>query len=319
MIFYDTATRRGWLIDAERATLQILLHRSKTRRNYVLPNGKFEIADSKHALSAQSAMESNQQVILREGWDAAEGKKMDVWFSAAVSETLETLKVLAYKTQSEYKRCFQLANFNVGKRGIVGFEYMGLVDSSTELEHHAMKVQLDRDCGAWPDLANDLGAVVLLARNFQEVLSPRDKELLCPNFRRLPLEKSYLATEVITIRKLLERFSTDSVQKRLTATNMTWIVSENVFAPCDQQNGASCSCKRVQELSKTCHSKSQTLGEPWDQGAIIFGAKATNRLQKEGRETGKRRNILAKHPGRCDAVLEQEVQEMKEERQKEAL
>lgn len=85
-------------------------------------------------------MESNQQVILREGWDAAERKKMGVWFSAAVSEILETLKVLAYKTQSEYKRCFQLANFNVGNRGIVGFEYMGLVDSSTELEHHAMKV-----------------------------------------------------------------------------------------------------------------------------------------------------------------------------------
>lgn len=40
-------------------------------------------------------MESNQQVILREGWDATEGKKMDVWFSAAV--ILETLKVLAYK------------------------------------------------------------------------------------------------------------------------------------------------------------------------------------------------------------------------------
>jgi hypothetical protein len=178
----------------------------------------------------------------------------------------------------------------------MGFEYMGLVGFSTELEHQAMKVQLDTDCGAWPDLANDLGAVVLLTRNFQEVLSLRDKELLYPNFRRLPLEKSYLATEVITIRKLLERFSTDSVQKQLAATNMTWIVSENVFAPCDQQNGASCSCKRVQELSKTCHSKSQTLGEPWDHGAIIFDAKVTNRLQKEGRETGKRRNILTKHP-----------------------
>jgi hypothetical protein len=102
---------------------------------------------------------------------------MDVWFSAAVSEILEILKVLAYKPQSGYKRCFQLTNFNVGNRGIVGFEYMGLVDSSTELEHHAMKVQLGTDCGAWPDLANDLGAVILLARNFQEVLSSRDKEL----------------------------------------------------------------------------------------------------------------------------------------------
>jgi hypothetical protein len=180
---------------------------------------------------------------------------------------------------------------------------MGLVDSSTELEHHAMKAQLDMGCGAWPDLANDLGAVVLLARNFQEVLSPRDKELLCPNFRRLPLKESYLATEVITIRKLLERFSTDSAQKRLVATNMTWIVSENVFAPCDQQNGASCSCKRVQELSKTCHSKSQTLGEPWDHGAIIFRAKATNRLQKEGRETGKRQEHPCKAPEAISSLM----------------
>jgi hypothetical protein len=127
--------------------------------------------------------------------------------------------------------------------------------------------------------------------------------LLCPNFRRLPLEKSCLATEVIMIRKLLERFSTDSVQKRLTATNMTWIVSENVFAPCDQQNGASCSCKRVQELSKTCHSKSQTLGEPWDHGAIIFGAKLTNRLRKEGRETGKRQERPCKAPEAISSLM----------------
>jgi hypothetical protein len=84
---------------------------------------------------------------------------------------------------------------------------------------------------------------------------------------------------------------------------MTWIVSENVFAPCDQQNGASCSCKRVQELSKTCHSKSQTLGETWDHGAIIFSAKVANRLQKEGPETGKRQEHPCKAPEAISSLM----------------
>ena len=304
VIFYDTATRRSWLIDAERATLQIILHRGKTRgKNYIAPDVKFEIANAKHAASAQSAMESNQQVKLREGWDAAKGKKMDVWFSAAVKEIWEILKALAYKAQSEYKRCFPLTDFSLGSKGFVGFEYMGLVESSAQLEQQPMKVKLDTDCGAWPDLANDLGAVILLARNFQEVLLPPDEVSLCPKFRKLPSNKSYIATEVATIQRLIKQFSAHSGQKRLTATNMEWIVSDNIFTPCNQQNGGDCSCRRVQELKKRGSLRSESLGEPWEGGAIIFGARATNRLQKEGPGIGKRQQPPSKRPEAVSSLI----------------
>jgi hypothetical protein len=302
IILYDTATRRGWLIDAERATLQIMLHRSKARKNYVAPDVGFEIANPAQAASAQSAMESNQQVKLREGWDAAEGKKIDIWFSTSVKEIWEILNALAYKTQSEYKRCFPLADLNLGNKGIVGFEYMGLIESSAELEQQPMKVKLDSDCGAWPDLANDLGAVILLAKNFQEVLLPLDEVSLCQKFRRLPSNKSYLAIEAATIRKLIKKSNTLSSQKRLTATNMEWIVSENVFTPCSQRNG-DCSCRRVQELRKLSSSRSESLGELWESGAIIFGARVTNRVQKEGPGTGKRQQPPSKGPEAVSSLI----------------
>lgn len=303
VIFYDTATRRSWLIDAERATLQIILHRSKTRgKNFIAPDVKFEIANAKQAASARSAMESNQQVKLREGWDAIKGKKIDIWFSASVKELWEILKALAYKAQSEYKRCFHFADIGVGNKGFVGFEYMGLVESSAELEQQPMKVKLDTDCGEWPDLANDLGAVVLLARNFQEVLLPPDEVTLCPKFRKLPSNKSYIATEVATIRKLIKQFSAHSGQKRLTATNIGWIVSKDIFTPCNQQNGGECFCRRVQELRKLSGSRSESLGEPWEGGAIIFGARVTNRLQK-GPGTGKRQQPPSRGPEAVSSLI----------------
>jgi hypothetical protein len=303
VFLYDTATRRSWLIDAERAVLQIILHRSKIRaHDYIDPGIKFKVANHMEAGSAKSAMESNEQVRLRKGWDSAEGKEMDIWFSAIVKEIWEMLKALAFKSQSEYKRCFSLADFNLGSRGFVGFEYMGWVTSSADLEQHPMKVTLDSDCGYWPHLAHDLGAVVLLARDFQEVLSPRDEVSLCPKFRKLPSQKSYLATEVTTIRKFIEQYSVFNSQKRLSATNITWIVSENVFTPCNQQDGEDCSCKRVQELRKTS-SKKVNLGELWDGGAIIFGARFANHLMKEGPETGRRQQPPLNGPEAVSSLI----------------
>ena len=279
VIFYDTLTKRGWLIDAERATLQVMLHRTKMRVNEPTTMNRFAIAVPEQASSAKWAMEVNQGVKLGKGWDATKGKETDVWFSAKVKDIREELIALADLSRSEFNRCFPRAGLNLRNKGFIGFEYKALVDTSID-PRLPMKVEPNPDCGAWPDLAYDLRAVILLAQNFQEILVPLESALLCPKFQRLPTEKSYLAVEVSRIREFIKRHGSRNWRSRLTSTDMTWIATERVFEPCDVENGKMCSCRRVQGLSKSKDLNDMGSANLCSEGAIIFGAMIPNHLRK---------------------------------------
>jgi hypothetical protein len=282
VIFYDTATKRGWLIDAERATLQIILHRTKAETSYTESTTAFQIADPNQLSSAASAMKSNKRVQIGKSWDSVEGKDTIRWFSTLVKEIREELVALNEKGHSEFQRCYPRTDIHCASPGFVGFEYMALVEKTSDLQ--PMKVEPANECGAWPTLACDLHAVILLGQNFQELLLPCDTVSLCPNFQRLPSERSYLAVEVTKIKELLRRNSEDGYEKRLTASNIMWVTSEDVFQPCKWVNGEKCSCRRVQQLSKTHKGcKPENFSELYADGAIIFGARMRNRLERRRR------------------------------------
>jgi len=279
VIFYDTATKRGWLIDAERATLQIILHQTKAKTSYVESRTAFQIADPNQLSSATSAMKNNKCVQIGKGWDSVDGKDTIRWFSTLVKEIREELVALTVKGYSEFQRCYSRTDIHCASRGFVGFEYMALVERASDLQ--PMKVEPADECGAWPTLACDLHAIILLGQNFQEILLPCDTASLCPTFQKLPSERSYLAVEVTKIKELLRKNSKDDCGKRLTASNIMWVASGDVFQPCKWANEEKCSCSRVQQLSKTHKdSKSESFGELRTDGAIIFGARTRKRLER---------------------------------------
>lgn len=281
VIFYDTATKRGWLIDAERAALQIILHRNLAEISYAKSRTAFEIADPNRLSSSTSAMKNNKRVQIGKGWDSAEGKDTIHWFSTVVKEIREEFVALTEKGYSEFQRCYPRTDIHCTSQGFVGFEYMALVERTSDMQ--PMKVE-PAECGMWPTLAYDMHALILLGQNFQEILLPCDTDSLCPTFQKLPSERSYLAVEISKIDELLRRNGKGDCEKRLTASNIMWVTSEDVFQPCKWVNGEQCSCNRVQQLSRTQKgSKSENYGEVYAEGAIIFGTRLRKRLQRRHR------------------------------------
>ena len=284
VILYDTETHRGWLIDGERAVLHILLHRSKIKETDYESGKELCFACPREMSSVREAMKTNREALWRKGFDPESGKSMEVIFSSLVKEALEVLRGLAAVAKRDYKKSTHRENFGMERKTIVGFEYMDMVRSPSELENHPLELKLEGDCGKWPELAEDINAVFLLARNFQEILIPYEESKLCPKFRKLPCERSYLAAEAGIIQRFLVQCQRSASNCwRLTRRDMTWIPSEDPFSICPNHNKGLCSCSRIQTLKRAQNMKigiSRDSWTSWENGAIIFGSTSDSFIQK---------------------------------------
>lgn len=270
VILYDTGSKRGWMINGERATLQIILHRVKCRQNdFADPGIKMEVADPRRAASVKEAMEANKKVKLREDVDVSDGTTKDVLFCSAVQEIWERLRALTYAIACEYHESLV---HNIFQKRVIGFEYRGLVYSYPDQEP-AHRETLNNDCGRWPDLVRDLGAVVLFGTNFPSVLQPCGSIPRCLNCRDLPSGKSLLAVSADLILNLQKKH-----KGPLAGSGMSWIDSDDAFAPCTDAIGALCICMRAQELG--IRANGHKNGEVSPECAIIFGARPSRKLSR---------------------------------------
>jgi hypothetical protein len=269
VVLYDTQAKRSWLIDGEQACLQILLHRSKARVDYILPDVKIIAVDPYVGLTAPMAMLANERLRLRTDWEAEKGEEVEVWFSNEVRIVWEMLKELSIFAHTESRRSFSLSD-KMGKRCLLGYDYLALISSPAELQEQLKTVQLESECGEWPEIAKHHASIVLFAKNFQQVLRPSDRDQLCLNHRELPQGKSYLATELNTISNFLR----DSA--------LSWTTTEHLFPQCTREDDQVCNHDIVQTLAK---SKScQEFVSSWKDGAVIFGNSRPKRLQKQQKQ-----------------------------------
>jgi hypothetical protein len=195
VILYDTLTKRGWLLDAERATLQILLHRYRTRKG----GDGVDFGLANQPLNIRSVMTTNRETKLWDDWDSTKNEKTEVLFATEVKNIREKSVGLAIQAQAEYRRLNS-------RKQVIGFEYKGVVETPENL--HALKEDLAPMCGDWPKIAHrQLSATILFGRNFQEILVPKENAGLCLRYRRMPSNKSYLAAETEIIRKLIQKMA----------------------------------------------------------------------------------------------------------------
>ena len=285
VVFYDNATDRAWLIDAERAVLQILQHSYRARPGHFKPGVDLAFArHDDHTESVRAVMMANGTKVIRESLDAETGQKRNITFSKSVKDLWEKLKNLRNIAQEEYQKSLHSSDFHLGKRALYGFEYMGLVQSTAELEKHPVKTRLMSGCSQWPDLTDSLGATVLVGKNFQEILLPQPGSVVCPDFYRPPSGMSYLGADARIIHRLADRHGARGHLFRLTPSDLTWTV-ESPFSTCTAQDVGYCSCNLIQELKRVRNIRdtetTDTLGS-WQNGAIIFG--------NRGSRSRKRRN-----------------------------
>ena len=232
----------------------------------------------------REAINTNKEMLWRNGFDIESGKNKHIIFSSLVKDVWEILKGLAGVARLDYKKSAHRENFKMGRRTMVGFEYMDLVHSSSEFEKHPLQEKLKGECGKWPELADDIDAVLLFATNFQEILIPHDESEVCTKFRRLPCQRSYLAAKAAIIQRFLQHCRKDpSNYWRLTKRDLTWIPTGNPFSACMLYDSDQCSCSRVQSLKRIKDTGSVTFKDSWSswgKGAIIFGSDSGSFTQR---------------------------------------
>ncbi|KAH9864278.1 hypothetical protein J1614_010212 [Plenodomus biglobosus] len=257
IILYDTATQRGWLVDAERAVYQILLHRAQ--------GGQY----GEDVMLEYLASEDNIRSIMELNGKKELGKPLNmesmaneaIYFAAEVGKIRDKLCEWAFAGQAEYLRinkdpCYQV--------GVVGFEYRNVVDVPEIATPLWQKLR--NSSGGWPKIAHhQLCATILFAKGFQEIFLPSNTKSLCGLFHTAPSYSSFLAVETKQVQKLIASKSLaihgcdyDSLYPRCTSS---------------QDRPFNCNCKRVWDLHTggTTPSRIQEELESTN-GAIILGS-----------------------------------------------
>lgn len=257
VVLYDTNTHRGWLLDAERVALQIILHRQQD-----------EVYDKDALLDVatpdckvRAVMMANRMKKLGKDTDLSSMEEKDVLFALEVRKIREKLVQLALAAQVEFRRISQ----SVGsRRKVIGFEYIDLVRAPEIAK--PLSNTLKSSYGEWTKFAHSqLCATVLFAKDFQEILQPRDVSKICRSYRRVPSHGSYLAAETSLVKKLVE---TQALS--ITGTDSLYPTCNNLHDESSQ-----CGCIRVQSMRQGNATSAEILADlDEEHGALIFGQRS---------------------------------------------
>lgn len=269
VILYDTQTQRGWLIDAERTTLQVILHRIVARlKGYT--NVGIQCAETRSdPASVRLAMHKNRDIELRSGFNSTRSESQPVIFHNCVRSILERIEALAEVSedlieQSKTEVSRVPHNLGLARPRLIGWEYMDIVKGAPE--PRPKEIDPKATCGSWPVLAESVRAMTLFANGFQDVLTPAQSALMCPSFRTLPRDSCLLGVEVSTLRRFTR--AKHGAPLQFLGTCMTWMPTAHLFKPC---SAPQCSCERIQRLRRSKRGEGKYSGELESEGAIIFG------------------------------------------------
>lgn len=100
------------------------------------------------------------------------------------------------------------------------------VDLSKSLEATAQATKLDDAGSGWADMIRAMGAVVLMGRNFGDILRPVSPHNLCPQWSTLPKNACYLAASGADLERLWPNQYHDISTPR-TYGDLVWHCSNN--------------------------------------------------------------------------------------------
>jgi hypothetical protein len=156
-----------------------------------------------------------------------------------------------------------------------GWEFRAVVEERSPFRKKQTK--LKRKSGGWPQLVQDIDALVLLADGFEDIIVPADEgnEGLCRLWQRLPTGLDYLATSTEIVKDLYDVAGCRLSRNYLSSTELQWYQGDSVlFDACLESNA--CRCNRLQQIfPKSAGTKIPPPKHIVDKGAVIFGHPGT--------------------------------------------
>jgi hypothetical protein len=268
IVLFDTMDRRGWLVLASEVMLHIAQHRNMldpfevAGEEVQLPSTKLEGPRAKEVLLKSASLD------LSDDFDEEYKFKnmiLDIWL------LLENL----LDQQVSREQAPGKAVPTTFRETIEGYEFKAVVEERSPFQRK--KQVIASSGGGWPDLVHDIGALVLLANGYGEVLEPimadEKNQGLCHFWKSVPKHQDFLATRIKSIMELYEVAGCRLDRTYLTSTRLQWHRGDSsLFEPCPTPDQRPCQCNRLQRIiSKSPFRTIVSPGELADEGGVIFG------------------------------------------------
>ena len=293
-VFWDTASKRGWLLNGLDGLLHLLLSMLKHyERDKAM--GQVLISKSEDILEPQEGSntyafdvlrnEKNMKLPVIPDKDELETdsddpnlwkrKKSFVHLEDWVEQLYNMLEILIdHQVEKAGQSGVEVKKY--ARRRLEGWDFKDLVSDNDPI--YPLVETIEPIGKGWVDLARSIGAVTLFGKDFGDMIEP-SSEVNCTHWRQLPKGKYYLAAHVSDLQEIIEAKNGDimAVPRRL-CDGISWSSPMSTTKVCDCSPSSTTSpCDPVQVLwpvrltSRLPLSKRVPLHT---EGAVIFGHNA---------------------------------------------
>ncbi len=262
ILLYDTGARQAWLVPCSAVMLHIAQHRLRTE--------PFQ-ADGKRIKlkifgSARDTLLGNASLNVSDDEDYTFKELiLDIW------STLEFL----LDQKGSYDGTPGKPIRGTTREQLQGFEYKAVVEDRSPFQQKMCYIS--KTSGFWPSLVQDIGALVLLANGFEDIIRPSEHSKgLCHQWRTVPKGKDYLATTTDMLLDLYKEAGDPDRKWLTTGCYLEWHRGAMLFEPCPAPHAYICSCNRLQQIvPKSVLRDVVPPGLILEGAAVIFGSSGT--------------------------------------------
>jgi hypothetical protein len=271
-VLYDTCEKRGWLVPSS----AVIAHIAQTRHF----RERFSIDGKPVSIiptdPTQNVYEAAERMLLINASTKLEDCGVEnsvVYFRDLVQGIWSLLEAVIDK-DIEKEVSTDPAVRVTTRKALRGWEFMDVVDEMSPIRQKETIIK--KTCGDWPDLAQDINAVVLFASGFENIIKPAEAMTkgLCHLWRTMPQGNDYLAASVPILNSLYEKAGSRLTKQHLTSTHLRWHRGLKLFENCEDVAAFRCSCDRLQRIVRDSLMSFGPINPPEpleEQGAVIFG------------------------------------------------
>ncbi|KAF3049244.1 hypothetical protein E8E11_008596 [Didymella keratinophila] len=329
VILFDIEDKRAWLVDGASALLHLVRASLKQEEEDGLSSGFLFRSDQikeagpeyvgKRASFFVLEDPINQSIQLhRNADDESEETTVDHSTSERKTSTNEKSKRTYYRFRNRVEEIYHLLDQIVAyqsqaraedgitfrlktpfREQLEGFDFMDVAASEDPLRTRSYKLQSSGK--AWVDFAREIQAITLFGTGFGELLMPSSSTAMCASWREVPKGFDYLAASVSDLAEIRNKLGTNTAGAWQLVNEVYWHQPDKLFESCDcGSSSPQKRCDRIQTLlpghlpgkwMKNC--KSPAMLEA--QGAVIFGARSSKRIDRVDTITYDSGHISATH------------------------
>lgn len=271
VVLYDQMDRRAWLVSA----LAVILHMIQLRHHikpFVVDGNIVQISPLDPSMQRYAAREAVAMNKSKKLFDCETHNENDYCFRDAILDYSSILDGLMGREVIKQATPGKEVHTTL-QDTLYGWEFRDVTDEESLFKQKAQV--LKKTAGQWNDLVKGVGAVVLFASGFGDIIRPTSESAgLCRKWRRLPKDHDYLAVYI----RMLEIFYKKAGHRRdhqyLTSAKHQWHRGSMLFEHCAESDSDCCNCDRLQQVY---HDSYKVLGH-WRppgileaNGCVVFG------------------------------------------------